>query len=136
MPDQRSVFWKPDAKPFKLVPGHHVPAPRGVELVEAMQANLRESSALLAEAEAKVRTFESTRAIYEDVDAPVGTRVLKTTDPAADVALSDVQRARVEVAHWTEYLGWARSESAKTAPDTRLPVEREPGADDGDEAVA
>lgn len=134
--DKNSVFWKPEAKPFKLMPGHHVPAPRGVELLDVMQANLRESSALLADAEARVRALQSTRDIYEDVNAPAGTTVIKATGPEGLLAMSDVQRARVEVAHWTEYLGWARSEAAKTAPDARLPVEREPGADDGDEAVA
>lgn len=135
MADQRSVFFKPDAKPFRLSRGEHVPRVRGVALVEAMQGNLREATALLREAEAKVRTFQSTGDIYEDADAPRGTRVYLAKDDGAKIAISDVQRAAAEVSHWTEYLGWARGEAAKVAPDSRLPVEREPGSDDGDEAV-
>lgn len=136
MADKRSVFWKPEAKPWRLVPGHSVPAPRGMELVESMQGNVREASALLHEAEARVRVLRDKRDIYDDANAPVGVEATKAATPEAEIALADVQRARVEVAHWTEYVGWARSEAAKTAPDGRLPVEREPGEDDGDAAVS
>lgn len=132
MADRRSVFWKPEAKPLHLVPGHHVPSPRGLELVEAMQENLREASSLLHEAEARVRSQREARNIYEALEDDNRTVVRATTDEAR-IALSDVQRARVEVAHWTEYLVWARAEAKKhPAPDSRLP--REPGEDD-DEAA-
>ncbi len=138
MSDKGSVFWSPEWEESRGALGRNVPRVMGAELVTAMRENVAEAMKKLAAArtallrlrdEGKVVVDEKTNRLRASIR---GMGKGRMPDPEGDVGLFDWFRAVGELAHWQEYLDWAKGKLRENAPDARLP--REPGEDDGDDS--
>jgi hypothetical protein len=123
----------------RVTSSHGIAHARTTPLVEAMQENIEQAK----------KNRDGIRARYEeaqldglfDVDMleAAGKKVRGDWIEAIDVQRGDRARCIAELRHWREYLVWAMSQEKQPAPpiapDSRLPVEREVGEDDGDEQV-
>lgn len=112
-----------------------MPRVTGEELVTAMRANVAEAMANHAKARTNLHRLRLDGKIVIDErtnqlrPTTVGEGRRRKPDPDGDLGLSDWYRATSELAHWQEYLEWAKAKRDAELQDPRLPPEHDPEPD-------
>lgn len=156
---EASIYWQPEWEHERGAKGSDVPVVAGDELVQAMRENLAEAIRMKDTARVNLLRAKTNGLVLVDEKTEMlrpmtrGEGKKKYADPQGDVAISDWVRSVAEVAHWTEYLDWAKAKRGdaprdagsvvvteeekrafvdkwKSAIDARVVEEREPGSDD------
>ena len=128
-----SIYWQPEWEAHRGACGSDVPRVSGEELVQAMRTNVAEALANLAKARTNLHRLRLAGNVVFDERSErlrpqiIGEGKRKRLDPFGDVGISDWLRAVAEVAHWQEYLEWAKGQRDAAPGAVR---EREPGEDD------
>lgn len=106
-----------------IIAGSKVPKPTGDELVRTMEENVRGAERVLKAAKERHERARRDYLFDPDVHALAPDDLAEPLKAASETVNGDLQRAISELAHWAEYVTWARMTGG-------VFPQREPGEDD------